>query len=98
MSLKRGDVPQFDEVLAAQFTVGTSAAALTSTSLSVSGLAALQADPTNSGNISLGDANGQYFTLVAGDSFPFLVPVTNLSLFYAIGSASNQKLNAIVFK
>ena len=34
----------------------------------------------------------------AGDAFPFLVCLDNLSAIYALGSAAGQKLNAIIFK
>lgn len=89
-------VPQFSEVKAAQFTVGTSAAALGDTTLNNAGFAMLQADSGNSGTIKIGDGTGQYVTLAAGDWLPFLVAVSNLSLIYAIGSQSGQKLNALI--
>lgn len=91
-------VPQFTEVVAKQFTVADSAAALSSTPLGGSGLACLQADSENSGTIKLGDANGQFVALAAGDWFPFLVPISNLSLIVAIGSEAGQLLNAIIFQ
>lgn len=90
--------PQFTEVVAAQFTCGTSAAALGNTSLGLVGLAMLQADPANSGTIKIGDAGGQYVTLAAGNWFPFLLPLENLNVVYAKGSASNQLLNALIVK
>lgn len=94
-----GSIPQFTAVSAAQFTAADgSAAALADTPLANVGLAALQADPDNSGTIKLGGAAGQYVVLEAGDWFPFLVPLDNLSALHAIGSAAGQKINAIIFK
>lgn len=95
--------PQFTAVASAQLTAADgAAAALTSTALFSEadgvGMAAMQADPANTGTVKLGDADGQHVTLAAGEWFPFLLFVTNVSLLHALGSAAGQKLNLLVFK
>jgi hypothetical protein len=100
MALTKGSLPVLTEVVAVQFTVGNSAAALSSTPVGASGLAYLQNDPTNtaSSTIKIGDSNGQYWTLAVGEAFPFPIPVSNLNLFYCLGSTTGLKLNALILR
>lgn len=106
MSLRGSlNLPQLTEVKALQLAVPqTTATALPANDCfspgqeDAAGLCAIQADVGNAGTVLIGDKDGQYWSLAAGVAFPFLVPISNLSLLWFKSASASQSLNVVIFK
>lgn len=75
--------------------VDTGAEQLTTTSTYVS-FVVIQADPDNTGDVFVGDVNGQFVQLTPGQSVG--LAVKNLNEVYVKGSANNQAVNYVAIE